>query len=172
MKRFLPAGVLVSLSLAGCIHRQSIVAIPEANLRTEISKQERLSLPLNPDARKKVEAFLIAGGNTDNIDSRGNVTTISDPQAKNKFAELLTRLSEPNHPKLEDLTPRNSYEKWLHGKVVHGVVDAREEAAPIQQALAICDGRYCWVFYPQDHDLVGLMVIVKPVPPRQKRAAY
>jgi len=165
------AGVWLSLALAGCVHRQPIVAIPEANLRTEVIMKERIHLPLNADGRQKVEAFLSAGGNTDNIDRHGKVINIADPDAK-RFAPLLDRLSEPNHPKVEDLTPRNSLQQWLHGEVVHGVVDAREPAAPAQQALAICDGRYCWIFYPQGHDLAGLMVVVKPVPPRRPRGQY
>ena len=166
------AVVLLIAATAGCVHRQPLVAIPEANLRTELEQKARIPLPLNGEGRQKVEAFLMAGGNTDNIDKHGKVINISDPAAREEFKPLLDRLSEPNHLKVEDLTPRNGLQAWLHGKVMHGVVDAREPAPPSQQALAICDGRYCWIFYPQGHDLTGLMVVVKAVPPRQSRGSY
>jgi hypothetical protein len=163
------AGVWLPLAMAGCIHRQPIVAIPEANLRSEVKLEERIHLPLTAAGREKVEAFLAAGGNTDNIDNHGKLINISDPDAPKNFQPLLNRLSEPNHLRVEDLTPRNTLNAWLHGKAIFGVADAREPAPRPQQALAICDGRYCWVFYPQGHDLTELTVAVKWVPPRQPR---
>ena len=129
---------LLPLALAGCwFQHQPLVAVPSGIFRTEKKAEMRISLPLNSDGRRRIENFLLAEGNTDNIDKQGNVTTTNDPGAKVQWQGLLDELSPPHHPTVEDLEMKHTYKKWLRGTVVYGVVDARDEASPPEPPVAI-----------------------------------
>ena len=139
------------IGLAACHARY--VPVREARFRTEMTRGERLQLPLTAPAREKLLRFLRAGGDTGRI---GN--TLVDPTAEARYGPLLDRLADPTPLTIADLTEKRALKKWLSGAVLRQVIDAREESPPAMSPVAVADGRYWWIFYPRQKRLVELLV--------------
>jgi hypothetical protein len=156
--------IVAALGMVACQVRY--VPVREARFRTEVSRGERLRLPLTVPAREKLLRFLRAGGDTDRI---GN--TLVDPTAGLRYGPLLDRLADPSPLGIEDLTDNHTLRKWLPGRVLRQVIDAREESPPAMSPVAVADGRYWWIFYPRQKRLAELLV-TRIGDPNARAAAY
>ncbi|HXU39255.1 MAG TPA: hypothetical protein VN937_23070 [Blastocatellia bacterium] len=160
-KLFLATGLLI---VAGCSTRPvTYVTVREAKFRTEVNSRDRLKLPLSVEARERLLRFFKAGGDTDRIGRE-----IADPDAERRYAALLDKLSDPVNLSLEDLTEKQTFKNWFSKPPIRQVVDAREEAPPAIDPVAVTDDKYWWIFYHHQKKLVELLV-VKAIPPRMKR---
>ncbi len=136
---------IVVLVVSGCGGRPvTYVTVREAKFRTEVSRTDRLKLPLNGESRERLLRFFKAGGDTDRIGS------------------------DPQNLSLEDLTERQIFKSWFAGRPIRQVIDSREEAPPAIDPIAVTDERYWWIFYHHQKKLVELLV-VKAIPMRMKR---
>lgn len=160
-KLFVAVALLVS---SGCSPRPvSYVTVREAKFRTEVSKTDRLKLPLNNESRERLLRFFKAGGDTDRIGSE-----IADPEAEKRYAPLLDKLSNPQNLTLEDLTEKQTFKQWFSRRPTRQVIDSREEAPPAIDPVAVTDDKYWWIFYQHQKKLVELLV-VKAIPTGMKR---
>jgi hypothetical protein len=160
-KLILALGLLL---VAGCNARPvTYVTVREAKFRTEVNRGDRLKLPLSPESRERLLRFFKAGGDTDRIGRE-----IADPEAEKRYTPLLEKLSDPGNLSLEDLTEKQTFKIWFAKPPIRQVVDAREEAPPAIDPVAVTDDRYWWIFYQHQKKLVELLV-VKAIPPRMKR---
>src|SRR5205809_7114556 len=90
---------IVVLIVSGCNARPvTYVTVREAKFRPEVSRTDRLKLPLDGESRERLLRFFKAGGDTDRIGRE-----IADPEAENRYTSLLNRLSDPQNLSLEDL---------------------------------------------------------------------
>jgi len=155
---------IVVLVVSGCGGRPvTYVTVREAKFRTEVSRTDRLKLPLNGESRERLLRFFKAGGDTDRIGRE-----IADPEAEKRYTPLLDKLSDPQNLSLEDLTERQIFKSWFAGRPIRQVIDSREEAPPAIDPIAVTDERYWWIFYHHQKKLVELLV-VKAIPMRMKR---
>jgi hypothetical protein len=139
------------------------VTVREAKFRTEVNRNERLKLPLSGESRERLLRFFKAGGDTDRIGRE-----IADPEAEKRYAGLLDLLSDPRNLALEDLTEKQTFKNWFSKRPIRQVIDAREEAPPAIDPVAVTDDRYWWVFYHRQKKLVELLVF-KAIPTQMKR---
>jgi len=145
--------------LGGCCRAQvAYVPVREARFRSEATKQERVQLPLTAESRGRVLKFLRAGGDTDRFEQ-----DIADPEAESRYAPLLDLLAVPRNLTLADLTEKATYRAWFQGPMIRQVIDAREEAPPAIDPVAVTDGKYWWVFFHRQKELRELLV-VKAIP--------
>ena len=160
-KLFLAVGLLV---VAGCSARPvTYVTVREAKFRTEVKRSDRLKLPLTVDSRERLLRFFKAGGDTDRIGR-----DIADPEAEKRYTPLLDVLSDPGNLSLEDLTEKQTFKNWFSKRPIRQVIDAREEAPPAIDPVAVTDDKYWWIFYHHQKKLVELLV-VKAIPTQMKR---
>lgn len=124
---------ILALTLGGCCPAQvAYVPVREARFRSEATKQERIQLPLTAESRERVVRFLRAGGDTDRLDE-----DIADPEVEARYAPLLDLLADPRNLTLADLTEKETYRAWFRGPVIRQVIDAREEAPPAIDPVAV-----------------------------------
>lgn len=160
---FLLVTVLL-LSNIGCPSVQvPYVAVREAKFRSERTQSERIKLPLTIESRKRLIDFLKAGGDTSRIGSE-----IADPEAERHYAQLLNMLSDTRNLSLQDLTEKQTFKDWFPDIPIRQVIDAREDAPPIIDPVAVTDGKYWWIFYHRHKQLIELLVI-KAIPHEIKR---
>lgn len=160
-KLFLAVGLLI---VAGCSTRPvAYVTVRESKFRTEVNRSDRLKLPLSVEARERLLRFFKAGGDTDRIGRE-----IADPEAEKRYTQLLDMLSDPGNLALENLTEKQTFKNWFSKPPIRQVVDAREEAPPAIDPVAVTDDKYWWIFYHHQKKLVELLV-VKAIPTRLKR---
>src|SRR2546426_3734777 len=134
---------IVLLIAPGCSSRPvAYVTVREAKFRTEMSRTDRLKLPLNGESRERLMRFFKAGGDTDRIGRE-----IADSEAEKRYAPLLDKLSDPQSLSLEDLTEKQTFRDWFSRRPIRQVIDAREEAPPAIDPVAVTDDRYWWIFY-------------------------
>lgn len=158
---FFAAALLV---VAGCSARPvTYVTVREAKFRTEVNRNERLKLPLTTESRQRLLRFFKAGGDTDRIGRE-----IADPEAEKRYTPLLDLLSDARNLALEDLTEKQTFKNWFSKRPIRQVIDAREEAPPAIDPVAVTDDRYWWVFYHRQKKLVELLVF-KAIPTQMKR---
>jgi hypothetical protein len=158
---FFATGLLI---VAGCSARPvTYVTVREAKFRTEVNRNERLKLPLSGESRERLLRFFKAGGDTDRIGRE-----IADPEAEKRYAGLLDLLSDPRNLALEDLTEKQTFKNWFSKRPIRQVIDAREEAPPAIDPVAVTDDKYWWVFYHRQKKLVELLVF-KAIPTQMKR---
>ena len=156
--------VILLLSNISCSSVQvPYVAVREAKFRSERTQSERIKLPLTIESRKRLIDFLKAGGNTGLIGKE-----IVDPGAERHYAELLNMLSDTQNLSLQDLTENETFSDWFPDIPIRQVIDAREEAPPIIDPVAVTDGKYWWIFYHRHKQLIELLVI-KAIPHEIKR---
>jgi len=144
---FLIAGV------AGCSHHQPPVAVPEQQFRSEEQAADRLRLPLSPEGRRVLTAFLRAACNRDDVG-----VNLVDPEAEARYRSLLDRLAAPSGLSVDDLGDGAAFRSHFKGKPQRRIVDAREEAPVRPLPYALTDGRYWWIFFPDGPKLTGLLV--------------
>ncbi len=150
---------VLALTLAGCCPSQvAYVPVREARFRSEATRQERLQLPLTAESREYMLKFLRAGGDTDRLGQE-----VADPEAESRYAPLLDLLSDARNLTLADLTEKATYRAWFQGPVIRQVIDAREEAPPAIDPVAVTDGKYWWIFFHRHRELRELLV-VKAIP--------
>jgi hypothetical protein len=151
--RLLALALVLSTS-AACAHGPLFVAVPEARFRSEVALEERITLPLDPEGRARLLAFLRAGGDRDRIG-----TDVVDPAAATRYGPLLDRLSDASSLSLAHLTEKATYNAWFGDRRVRQVVDARAEAPPAIDPVAATDGQYWWVFSHRQKRLASLLVV-------------
>jgi len=160
-KLFFAVGLLI---IAGCSTRPvTYVTVREAKFRTEVNRSDRLKLPLSAESRERLLRFFKAGGDTDRIGR-----DIADPEAEQRYTPLLNKLSDPGNLSLEDLTEKQTFKLWFSKRPIRQVIDAREEAPPAIDPVAVTDNKYWWIFYHRQKKLVELLV-VKAIPTQMKR---
>jgi hypothetical protein len=156
--------IVLLLSSIGCPSVQvPYVAVREAKFRSEQNKSERIKLPLTTESRKQLIDFLKAGGDTSLIGSE-----IADPEAEKHYEQLLNMLSDTRNLSLQDLTEKQTFKDWFSDIIIRQVIDAREEAPPIIDPVAVTDGKYWWIFYHRHKQLIELLVF-KAIPREIKR---
>lgn len=156
--------ILILFADLGCATVPSTyVAVREGRFRSELSRDDRISLPLDEVSRNRLIAFLKAGGDKEKIGME-----IVDPDAERYYTPLLDLLSDPDKLNLEDLTEKRTFESWFSDGVVRQVIDAREDSPPVIDPVAVSDGKYWWIFYHRHKKLTGLLV-VKEIPVKQER---
>ncbi len=135
------AGLL--LTATGCCKQVPSVAVREEVLRLD------QDLPLSPEGREELLAFLRADGDRRNL--RGPPQL---PQADARYGPLLTLLASADNLDLEDLAAEGRastpYRPWFSDKAIRDVIDARDEQpAALTPPCALSDGRFWWVFARQ-----------------------
>jgi hypothetical protein len=143
--------------MAACQKRMTVscpvLPIPPADARSP-----RYTLPLDGPNRDELVQRLTYGLNERNrIDHLG-----ADSDVKVSYEKSLGLLAEPNHLLRKDLEdPR--YKAWLSGPLLKQVVDARDPSPPddLHAPVAASDGRYWWIFYPDEHDRLTAVMAVK-----------
>ena len=177
-RRFLP--VLLVLLWAGCsARRQMPVVMRESDFRfpqmvaaeaktlEEEAIAERIPLPLDDDWIQRINRFLAAGGNNRNISDN----TLANPRPAQQYAELLAALKANVYTKSQ-FESQKPLQKWLRGQPIPGLIDARLRSPATRQSLALTDGHYWWIFYPNaDLRLTGLVICQLSVAPKIKRGA-
>ena len=131
---------------------------------------EHLRLPLeDATLRKKLEAFLCAGGDARKRDN----AVCSENDAPQRYKPLLDLLGRKEPFTEEDFLKKPTFKGWFRGNALFGVVDARLPAPPKFPPLAVSDGHYWWVFYTQDGATFDRFTVFLPaVPARQERGSY
>jgi hypothetical protein len=151
------------IGATACCHSQAIpetVAVREAQARSD-----DLTLPLTPDARSALLAFLRAGGNRDFLDEPPQV-----PDADARYGALLDLLAAPETLKPDALT-NGTYQRWFSHAPIRQVIDARQEAPPaLNPPYAMTDGPYWWVFHRGDDGTLSTLVVFKAVTKREEPA--
>lgn len=157
------AALLVSAS--GCCHHPqlegpAVVAVREAQLRSD-----DVALPLTPEARTNLLAFLRTGGNRDFLEDPPQV-----PDADARYGPLLDLLSSPEHLQPQALTD-GTFRRWFPNAPLRQVIDARQARPPALDApYALNDGRYWWVFSRGDDGTLAKLVIFKALEKREEPA--
>jgi hypothetical protein len=123
------------------------VIVPRATSRSE----EPVRLPLDPEGRARLEAFLSRGGHPKAVDS------VPDPRAI-EHARTLDALEQPAALLVTttDSTVRRFCDEAVNlcarttlfrgQPFVRQVIDARESRRPVTAPLATPDGGYWWIF--------------------------
>jgi hypothetical protein len=152
MHRYLPLLILAAAITSGC-HKQPLLKCSVFPVPPEDSRSPKYVLPLDDDARKDLLERLTYGLNERN--RREGVGTNNDAQAT--YEKRLPLLMAPNKLMLQDLgTP--AYQQWLPEPVLKQVVDARDRTMPKEGPVAVSDGAFWWVFYPDAQGrLTGVM---------------
>jgi hypothetical protein len=143
---------MAALLLWGCCPQVMIVAIPPSDYRSDTA-----GLPLTAESKSRLRAFLLAGGDQENIDV--NVVDLNAP----RYDSLLSLLSDTAKLKVEFLEDSRQFKLWFTEDPVYGVVDARDKLiAPLDPDRPICfltDERYWWIFYREDGALKYLLIV-------------
>src|ERR1017187_5359881 len=110
---------------------------------------------------------IAAGGNNRNISDN----TLANPRPAPQYAELLAALKANAYTKSQ-FESQKPLQKWLRGQPIPGLIDARLRSPATRQSLALTDGHYWWIFYPNaDLKLTGLVICQLSVAPKIKRGA-
>lgn len=161
-RSMLLAVLLVSAS--GCCHHPpqlvgpDVVAVREAQLRSD-----DVPLPLTPDGRTRLLAFLRTGGDRDFLEDPPQV-----PDADARYGPLLDLLSSPEHLQPQALTD-GTYRRWFASPPLRQVIDARKDRpTPLDAPYALNDGRYWWVFSRGDEGTLAKLVVFKALEKREE----
>ncbi len=148
--RHLSLALILIVEFTGCCTKKTvstnILPVPPQD-----SRSDRIALPLDSASLAKLEKALVSGLNpnnqTDNVGTTSNAIDV----------RLLHLLEKP--ASISDLsTP--AFKELLPGTMVMQIVDARDPAAPPNQPVALFDGTYWWIFYPNaQHQLTAVMVV-------------
>lgn len=151
--------IILLLTVWGCATAPvTYVPVRETRFRSEVTRAERIQLPLVAESRARLMAFFRAGGDTDRVGRE-----IIDPDAQTRYPPLLDLLSDRQNLAVEELTEKETYRKWFVGPVIRQVIDAREDSPPAIDPIAVTDGKYWWIFYHRRKHLTELLVI-KAIP--------
>jgi hypothetical protein len=158
-----PVGLVLSAALlAGCAGRRpAYVVVPRAASRSE----EPVTLPLTPEGRQRLEAFLGKGGHPTAPDP------VPDPFAA-EHRRALDALATA--PALAVDTTNSAVRRFCEAAaalcretalfrdkpLVRQVVDAREARRPVSAPLAVADGSYWWIFKARDGKLTEVLLVV------------
>jgi hypothetical protein len=153
--------VLALLLFAGCAARRpAYVVVPRATSRSE----EPVHLPLTPEGRQRLEAFLNRGGHPQAADP------VPDPLAA-EHARALDALADSANLKVD--TTKSAARAFCDDAaslcraaglfrnkgLVRQVVDARETRRPVPAPLAVADGGYWWIFEARDGRLAEVLLV-------------
>jgi len=145
-----------ALAAAGCTKRAVVCAV--LPVPPEDARSPRYTLPLDDTAQADLVERLAYGLN--NANRKDHVGADSD--AREAYRKRLTLLAAAARPLRKDLGGTN-YKVWLNGPTIQQVVDSREQFTPgdTQAPLAISDGRFWWIFYPDEQDRMTAVMAVK-----------
>lgn len=156
MKRFGIVLLLAALG-AGCTKRAAIVCavLP---VPPEDARSPRYTLPLDDKSQADLVERLSYGLN--NANRKDHVGADSD--ARDAYKKRLLLLAATDRPLRKELDG-TAYKGWLNGPKIQQVLDSREQFTPTdtQAPLAISDGRFWWIFYPDDQDRMSAVMAVK-----------
>jgi hypothetical protein len=154
--------MLAAVLLSGCaVRRPTYVVVPRAASRSE----EPVALPLTPDGRQRLEAFLSKGGHPQAADP------VPDPAAA-EHGRALDALGKAQN--LDVDTANSAARQFCETAValcretglfrgkpfVRQVVDARESRRPVPAPLAVQDGNYWWIFKLRSGKLAEVLLVV------------
>jgi hypothetical protein len=124
----------------------------------EDARSPRYVLPLDDKSQADLVERLAYGLN--NANRKDHVGADSD--AREAYKKRLLLLAAADRPLRKELEG-TAYKGWLTGPKIQQVVDSREQFTPtdMQAPLAISDGRFWWVFYPDDRDRMTAVMAVK-----------
>jgi len=144
--------VLAVAVAAGC-RKQPLLKCAVFPVPPEDSRSPRYVLPLDEDSRKDLLERLSFGLNESN--RREGIGTNTDSKAT--YEKRLPLLAAPNKLTLQDLSG-TAYSQWLAQPVIQQVVDARDRTMPKNSPVAVSDGTFWWIFYPDTQGrLTGVM---------------
>ena len=155
MKRYLPLLIFSVMVTGGC-RKQPLLKCAVFPVPPEDSRSPRYVLPLDDDARKDLLERLSFGLNERN--RREGVGTNAD--AKASYEKRLPLLMPPNKLMLQDLDGP-AYRQWLLEPVVKQVVDARDRTTPREGPVAVSDGTFWWIFYPDEQGRLTSVMAAK-----------
>jgi hypothetical protein len=146
----------VALATAGCSKRTVVCAV--LPVPPDDARSPRYTLPLDEKAQADLVERLAYGLN--NANRKDQVGADSD--AREAYRKRLILLAATARPLRKDLGG-GTYQGWLTGPTIQQVVDSREQFTPSDQQapLAISDGRFWWIFYPDDQDRMAAVMAVK-----------
>jgi hypothetical protein len=153
--------VLALLLFSGCAARRpAYVVVPRATSRSE----EPVPLPLNPEGRQRLEAFLNRAGHPQAADP------VPDPLAA-AHARVLDALTDPANLKVDTTNSAarafcddaarlcRATALFRNKPLVRQVVDARESRRPVPVPLAVADGGYWWIFKARNGRLAEVLLV-------------
>jgi hypothetical protein len=147
---------VAALMAAGCSKRMVVCAV--LPVPPEDARSPRYTLPLDSQSQSDLVDRLAFGLN--NANRQDGVGADSDAREAYKKRLLLLAAAGPTLRK--DLAG-DSYKSWLNGPTIEQVMDSREQFTPSDRKapLAISDGRFWWIFYPDDQDRMTAVMAVK-----------
>jgi hypothetical protein len=156
MKHYEIVLLAAALAAAGCSKRAIVCAV--LPVPPEDARSPRYTLPLDEKSQEDLVERLAYGLN--NANRKDHVGADSD--AREAYKKYLLLLSAAAPPLRKDLAG-TTYKGWLNGPTIQQVVDSREQFTPpdTQAPLAISDGRFWWVFYPDQQDRLTAVMAVK-----------
>ncbi|WP_164018591.1 hypothetical protein [Pyxidicoccus trucidator] len=119
---------------------------PFVAVREEVLRSDTVTLPLDPQGREHLLAFLRAGGDRDLMEEPPQL-----PEADQHYGPLLELLSSPENLDQEDINREDMgsgpYRQFFSSKPLRDVIDARQERpSPLNPPYALSDGRFWWLF--------------------------
>ena len=155
-------GLVLLTVLAGCCSvPPPSVSVREGVHRSELTRTNRLALPLTADGRAFVLQFLRSGRNP----ALDQDATISDPAAEQRYAGLLDLLGgndlvRSNLVADQEFNATAAFKPWFPTPALRQVTDAREDFGALRQPYAFLDasGKYWWVFYHHQKQLTHVLV--------------
>jgi hypothetical protein len=156
MKRYEILLLAAAMLAAGCAKRMVVCAV--LPVPPEDARSPRYTLPLDEKSQADLVERLSYGLN--NANRKDHVGADSD--AREAYRKRLTLLAAANRPVRKELAG-DPYRTWLTGPTIPQVVDSREQFTPTdtQAPLAISDGRFWWIFYPDEQDRIASVMAVK-----------
>jgi hypothetical protein len=156
MKRYEMLMLAAFLAAAGCSKRAVVCAV--LPVPPEDARSPRYNLPLDEKSQADLVERLAYGLN--NANRKDHVGADSD--AREAYKKRLLVLGAAALPLRKDLGG-GTYKGWLTGPTIQQVVDSREQFTPsdTQAPLAVSDGRFWWVFYPDQQDRLTAVMAVK-----------
>jgi hypothetical protein len=147
--------LVAALLAAGCSKRVVVCAV--LPVPPEDARSPRYTLPLDDKALSDLVERLAYGLN--NANRKDHVGADTDAREAYKQRLALLTSAPPVRKDLAGVT----YKTWLSGPTIQQVVDSREQSMPsdLQAPLAISDGRFWWIFYPDDQDRMTAVMAVK-----------
>jgi hypothetical protein len=156
-----PAFLLLPILLAGCAARRpAYVVVPRANCRSE----EPVALPLTPEGRQRLEAFLGHGGHPQAPDPVPDTTAAEHRRvldALGKASNLdVTTTNSTVHRFCDDAAKLCGETSLFRGRpFVRQVVDSRDARRPVTAPLAVADNGYWWIFKVRDQRLSEVLLV-------------
>jgi hypothetical protein len=156
MKQYEIPILAAALLAAGCSRRVVVCAV--LPVPPQDARSPRYTLPLDDQSQADLVERLAFGLN----DANRKDHTGADSDAREAYKKRLLLLAGAGRPLRKELEV-GTYKAWFSGPIIQQVVDSREQFAPsdTQAPLAVSDGRFWWIFYPDGQDRMAAVMAVK-----------